>query len=132
MKRSKDLISSEARNGSCRVNESSAKKFGQVLKYCMRTILTMLVLAAVSTVSAEPRTVNKPVVCNATEQVFRTIVEDFKETPQWQGVNPQQGTNVVLTVNLTTGAWTLIEYTTVTACVIGVGENSSSAWGTSI
>lgn len=92
----------------------------------------MLVLAAVSTVSAEPRTVNKPVVCNATEQVFRTIVEDFKETPQWQGVNPQQGTNVVLTVNLTTGAWTLIEYTTVTACVIGVGENSSSAWGTSI
>lgn len=96
----------------------------------MRTILTILALLAVFTMAtAEPRTLNKPVVCEATEKVFRTMVEEFKETPQWQGVNPQQGTSVVLTVNLTTGAWTLIEYTTVTACVIAVGENSSSSWG---
>ena len=99
----------------------------------MRTILTILAsLAVVTTVIAEPRRLNKPVVCDATERVFKTIVEDFKETPQWHGVNPQQGTSTVLTVNLTTGAWTLIEYTLVTACVIGVGENSSSAWGTRI
>jgi hypothetical protein len=96
----------------------------------MKKFLTILALSAViSTTSAEPRTVNKPVVCEATEKVFRTIVEDFKETPQWQGHNPQQGTSTVLTVNLMTGAWTLIEYTLVTACVIGVGENSSSSWG---
>ena len=96
----------------------------------MKTLLTACVfVAATGTLSAQPRTLNKPVVCEATEKVFRTIVEDFKETPQWQGHNPQQGTSTVLTVNLTTGAWTLIEYTGVTACVIGVGENSSSAWG---
>jgi ABC-type uncharacterized transport system permease subunit len=96
----------------------------------MRTILTSLALVAVvTTVIAEPRTLNKPVVCDATEKVFRTMVEEFKETPQWHGVNPQQGTSVVLTVNLTTGAWTMIEYTAVTACVIAVGENSSSSWG---
>jgi len=99
----------------------------------MKTLLTACVLVAVTgTLSAEPRTLNKPVVCDATEKVFKTIVEDFKETPQWRGSTSQQGTSTVLTVNLTNGAWTLIEYTTATACVIGVGENSSSAWGITI
>ena len=96
----------------------------------MKKFLTSLALFTVmSTVSAQPRTLNKPVVCDATTTVFRTLVEEFKETPQWRGQNPQQGTSVVLTVNLTTGAWTLVEYTGITACVIAVGENSSSAWG---
>jgi hypothetical protein len=78
---------------------------------------------------AEPRTLNKPVICESTEKVFRTMVEEFGETPQWRGSTSQQGTSTVLTVNTKTGAWTLIEYTAVMACVIGVGENSSSAWG---
>ena len=79
---------------------------------------------------AETRRLNKPVVCDATEKVFRTMLEEFGETPQWQGATPEQGTSTVLTVNPKTGAWTLIEYTSVMACVIGVGENSSSSWGT--
>jgi hypothetical protein len=107
------------------------KKIREVLKYSMRKFLTALVLLIVVATSstAQTRTVNKPVVCDATETVFKTIVEEFKETPQWRGSTSQQGTSTVLTVNLTTGAWTLIEYTTVMACVIGVGENSSSTWG---
>ena len=90
----------------------------------------VLLLAVMATVMAEPRVLNKPVTCDATPTVLRTIVEDFKETPQWLGQNPQQGTSIVLTINLKTGAWTLIEFTAITACIIGVGENSSSAWGT--
>jgi hypothetical protein len=90
-----------------------------------------LILAVMLTTlaHAEPRTLNKPVVCDATEKVFRTMVEEFGETPQWRGATSEQGTSTVLTVNTKTGAWTLIEYTAVMACVIGVGENSSSAWG---
>ena len=90
-----------------------------------------LILAVMLTTlaHAEPRTLNKPVVCDATEKVFRTMVEEFGETPQWRGATSEQGTSTVLTVNTKTGAWTLIEYTSVMACVIGVGENSSSAWG---
>jgi ribose/xylose/arabinose/galactoside ABC-type transport system permease subunit len=104
-----------------------------MIKYHMKKFLTSLALfAVISTVSAQSRTLNKPVVCDATETVFKTIIEEFKETPQWRGQNPQQGTSVVLTVNLTTGAWTLVEYTSITACVIAVGENSSSAWGVSV
>jgi len=99
----------------------------------MRKFLTglacVVVIVTVTTVIAQPRTLSKPVTCDATETVFKTLTEQFKETPQWHGTNPQQGTSTVLTVNLMTGAWTLVEYTAVTACVIGVGENSSSAWG---
>jgi hypothetical protein len=91
-----------------------------------------LILAVMLTTlaHAEPRTLNKPVVCESTAKVFRTMLEEFGETPQWRGSTSQQGTNTVLTVNTKTGSWTLIEYTTVMACVIGIGENSSSVWGT--
>jgi len=95
----------------------------------MRTFFSGLLLLVATAVMAEPRVLNKPVTCDATATVLRTIVEDFKETPQWRGSNPEQGTSTVLTVNPRTGAWTLIEFTAITACVIGVGENSSSAWG---
>ena len=95
----------------------------------MRTFFSGLLLLVATAVMADPRVLNKPVTCDATATVLRTIVEDFKETPQWRGSNPEQGTSTVLTVNPRTGAWTLIEFTAITACVIGVGENSSSAWG---
>ena len=97
----------------------------------MRTFLILAVLfTATLDAAAETRTLNKPVVCDSTAKVFRTMLEEFGETPQWRGATPEQGTSTVLTVNSKTGAWTLIEYTSVMACVIGVGENSSSAWGT--
>jgi len=96
----------------------------------MRTFLILAVLFTVTLdAAAETRRLNKPVICESTEKVFRTMVEEFGETPQWRGSTPEQGTSTVLTVNPKTGAWTLIEYTAVMACVIGVGENSSSAWG---
>ena len=96
----------------------------------MRIFLILAVLFTVMLdAAAEPRRLNKPVICDNTEKVFRTMVEEFGETPQWRGATAQQGTSTVLTVNTNTGAWTLIEYTSVMACVIGVGENSSSAWG---
>jgi hypothetical protein len=92
-------------------------------------IFLILVLTA-SLAHAETRRLNKPVVCDNTEKVFRTMLEEFGETPQWRGVTAEQGTSTVLTVNPKTGAWTLIEYTSMMACVIGVGELSSSSWGT--
>ena len=96
----------------------------------MRKFLILAVLFTVTLdAAAETRRLNKPVICDNTEKVFRTMVEEFGETPQWRGTTPEQGTSTVLTVNPKTGAWTLIEYTSVMACVIGVGEQSSTAWG---
>ena len=96
----------------------------------MRTFLILAVLFTVTLdAHAETRRLNKSVICDNTEKVFRTMLEEFGETPQWRGSTPEQGTSTVLTVNAKTGAWTLIEYTSQMACVIGVGERSSSAWG---
>jgi hypothetical protein len=94
----------------------------------MKKFLILAVMLA-TLAHAEPRTLNKPVVCESTAKVFRTMLEEFGETPQWRGVTAEQGTSTVLTVNPKTGAWTLIEYTSLMACVIGVGELSSTAWG---
>ena len=97
-----------------------------MIKLLVTVCLALFSLAS----SAETRTVNKPVMCDSASTVFRTVIEDYEETVQWQGTTLQQGVSVALTVNLKTGAWTLIEYTATTACVISVGENAASRWGT--
>jgi len=104
----------------------------KTVKYHMRLILITLMTLVCITASAEPRRLNKPVTCDATATVFAAIRDEFKETPQWWGASPEQGTQLVLTVNPTTGAWTMIEFTPTTACVLAVGEKSSTAWGTPI
>ena len=98
----------------------------------MRKFFGLMLMAVMATVWADARVLNKPVMCDATPTVLNTLVNQYGETPQWQGTNAAQGTRFVLTVNLKTGAWTLVELTGVTACVIGVGENASSAWGTPV
>jgi hypothetical protein len=95
----------------------------------MRTLTAGLLLTVALTAMAEPRTLRKQVVCDTTVKVLSTITEEFEETPQWQGQNAQQMSQIMLTVNLTTGAWTIVEYTADTACVLAVGENASSRWG---
>jgi hypothetical protein len=103
-----------------------------MVKYHMRLISILLLTLLCITASAEPRVLNKPVTCDDRDRVFTVIRDEFKETPQWWGASPAQGTHVILTVNLTTGAWTMIEFNQTTACVLAVGEKSSSAWGTPI
>ena len=99
----------------------------------MRNLLAGLVLTVSMTVSwAEPRTLSKRVMCEDTATVLKAMTEEFEETPQWHGYNAQQNATVMLTVNLTTGAWTMIEFNKTTACIIAVGERSSSRWGTPV
>lgn len=98
----------------------------------MRLISILLLTLVCLTVTAEPRRLNKPVACDDRDRVFTVIRDEFKETPEWWGKSPEQGTDLVLTVNSTTGAWSLIEFTADTACVLAVGERSSSPWGTPI
>ena len=107
---------------------SLAKK----VKYHMRLILIALMTLVCITASAEPRRLNKPVTCDDRDRVFAVLRDTFRETPQWWGKSPEQGTDLVLTVNLSTGAWTVIEFNADTACVLSVGEKSTSLVGTAI
>jgi hypothetical protein len=76
--------------------------------------------------------VKKTVVCDSSVRIFEQLTKEFGETAQWTGASPEQSTSVVLTVNAKTGAWTLVEYKDNWACILAVGENSSSRWGTPI
>lgn len=91
--------------------------------------LMLMLLAACAVAAAEPRILNKQVACADKDQVFKSVAQDFGEIPQWTGQSPQSNTNLVLTANLKTGSWTLIEYNSTMACVLAVGENSNSGWG---
>ena len=98
----------------------------------MRLISILLLTLLCITVSAEPRQLHKPVTCDAKDRVFAVIRDTFRETPQWWGKSPESGTDLVLTVNLSTGSWSLIEFNADTACVLSVGEKSTSLVGTAI
>jgi hypothetical protein len=76
--------------------------------------------------------VDKKVLCDSTRDIFKTVVEEFKETPQWHGEGTGQDTTVVLTINKATGSWTLIEYRDQWACIIAVGETSGVRQGSGI
>ena len=98
----------------------------------MRILTFILVCLIMTYTHAEPRSVKKTVICADKIAVFEQLIKDFGETPQWTGVSPTESTQVVLTVNLKTGAWTLVEYRDNWACILAVGEGSSSRWGTSV
>jgi hypothetical protein len=103
------------------------------VKYVMKYLYTLIALWTFTvTAHSEPRELSKRIICDTRNSIFTQLIEDYKEQPVWHGVSPAQNTELMLTVNKETGAWTLIEYAADWACVLGVGENSSSRWGISI
>ena len=72
----------------------------------MRILTFILVCLIMTYTHAEPRAVQKTVICADKIAVFEQLIKDFGETPQWTGVSPTENTQVILTVNLKTGAWT--------------------------
>ena len=88
------------------------------------TVALILTLASLS-VQAELVTREKTVLCDNITAVFQTIIGEYQEQPVWHGISPSSGTELVLTVNSTTGSWTVIEYKSPRACVIAIGERSS-------
>jgi len=98
----------------------------------MRTFLTLILFIITSTCSAESRMVTVQLICDDRDTIFKSITETFKEILQWTGKSQTQNTQSVLTVNPSTGAWTLIEFTQTTACILAAGDNSRSSWGTPV
>jgi hypothetical protein len=70
----------------------------------------------------------KPVECFATSEVIKMLREEFNEAIMFDGVNKltEDKSKIALFVNSQTGTWTLIEYDTNNACVLGAGQSSST------
>ena len=69
---------------------------------------------------------NKPLKCSEAEAVVKYFVETHKETPVWVGKSVHN-TQITLMMNKETRSWTLIEYDSKLACVLGAGEDKSSS-----
>ena len=83
--------------------------------------LGVLLLPALA--SAQPVTVEKPVICDKTENVIGSLINgQYKEKPQWIGVDDKS--RYSLFVNEKTRTWTFIQFNENIACILGVGDSS--------
>ena len=69
---------------------------------------------------------NKAMKCSDAQVVMNYFVDTHKETPVWVGKSVHN-THITLLVNKETRSWTMIEYDTRLACVLGAGEDRSSS-----
>jgi hypothetical protein len=87
----------------------------------MRILLTSILLLPIFAL-ADPVTVEKPVTCAKPKAVIETISGgDINEVPFWVGTDDKS--KYVLMVNKKTGTWTMVQYNSDIACIIGFGDN---------
>ena len=68
----------------------------------------------------------KPLKCSDAQVVMNYFVDTHKETPVWVGKSVHN-THITLLMNRETRSWTMIEYDSRLACVLGAGEDRSSS-----
>ena len=68
----------------------------------------------------------KPMKCSDASSVMNYFVDTHKETPIWVGKSVHN-THITLLVNKQTRSWTMIEYDTRIACVLGAGEDKTGS-----
>ena len=68
----------------------------------------------------------KPMKCSDAQNVMNYFTDIHKETPVWVGKSVHN-THVALLMNKETRSWTMIEYDSRIACVLGAGEEKSGS-----
>ena len=68
----------------------------------------------------------KTMKCSDAQSVMNYFVDTHKETPVWVGKSVHN-THITLLMNRETRSWTMIEYDTRLACVLGAGEDKTGS-----
>ena len=87
----------------------------------MKKIILSLLLTISTIACSEER--NKPVICLDTKEMFDAIFEEYRETILMVFDQDEFTTKIVLTVNSSAKTWSLVEYNTEKACLLGSGKN---------
>lgn len=90
-----------------------------------KTIITLALLLSTTSFAQEVINLAKELKCSNAEFVMKHFTEDYKESPIWVG-KTAFNTHMTLLVNKEKRSWTLIEYDSRLACVLGAGDTSSS------
>ena len=84
--------------------------------------IILLLLLTLSTIACSKET-NKPVLCMDAKEMFDAIFEEYRETILMVFDQDSFPNKIVLTVNPATKTWSLVEYSTEIACLLGSGDN---------
>ena len=94
----------------------------------MRCTIMAFLFCLISSIAHAQQIIDlqKPLKCSDAQVVMNYFVDTHKETPVWVGKSVHN-THITLLVNKETRSWTMIEYDTRLACVLGAGEDRSSS-----
>jgi len=96
----------------------------------MRKILVAFLFALTGSIAnAQTFQLDKPTVCDKTENVFDSLGNKHKEKPVWTGKDAVNNSGYVLFLNEKTGIWTLVQFNSEVACVLGIGKESLMSMG---
>ena len=93
----------------------------------MRTLLVAFLFCLASSIANAQEVIdlNKPMKCGDAEYVMTHFSTEYGEKPLWVG-RDLSGSHITLLVNKEKKTWTLIQYDSKLACVLGAGQASSS------
>lgn len=94
----------------------------------MKNALVALLFCLISLIANAQEIIDltKPLKCSDAQTVMNYFTDVFKETPVWVG-KTVHNTHITLLANRETKSWTLIEYDSKLACVLGAGEEKTSS-----
>tara|TARA_R110000868_G_scaffold364719_1_gene627596 strand:- start:140 stop:436 length:297 start_codon:yes stop_codon:yes gene_type:complete len=94
----------------------------------MRNTTMALLFCLISSIAHAQEIIDltKTIKCSDAQSVMNYFVETHKETPVWVGKSVHN-THITLLMNRETRSWTIIEYDTRLACVLGAGEDKSGS-----
>jgi hypothetical protein len=90
-----------------------------------KTIITLALLFSTTTFAQEVFDLSKTIKCSDADSIMQHFREQYKEVPIWVG-KTTNGTHVTLLVNKEKRSWTLIEYDSKLACILGAGDATSN------
>ena len=92
-------------------------------KYIMAFLFCLL--GSIANAQQETFTLNVPLKCGKVDIIFSLFSREYQESPIWVG-KTIRNTHVTLLVNKEKHTWTMVEYDSAFACILGAGEISSS------
>jgi hypothetical protein len=90
-----------------------------------KLILAVILTIGGTSYAQEILNLVKPMKCSNAEFVMNEFTQKWGEQPIWVG-KTGTGTYITLLVNKEKKTWTVIEYDSAVACVLGTGEGGSN------
>jgi len=95
------------------------------MKYLLASVAMVFSLSSVAMEQSQIFTLTKPMRCAPAQAVFDEFASMFGEIPLWVGKEESSSSYITLLTNKDTGSWTMVQYDSTTACILGSGKNGS-------